>query len=204
MPERTVRLGDGSPITIRPIRPDDRRGLAEGFRRLSPESRYRRFFTSKASLGRRELDYLTEIDHHDHEALLAIDPASGDGVGVARYVRTGPGVAEPAIVVADDWQRRGVGTALLLALIERARAEGIVRFEAPVLASNRDAIRVLEHVGEATRSQSGSELVLTIDLPDPAPPGHWRELLGHFGAGALEPARTLIQLLRQGRDQLTG
>src|ERR1019366_398783 len=102
-----------------------------------------------------DLDYLTCVDHHDHEALVAVDAETGEGVGVARYVRTGPDVAEPAIVVVDDWQGRGAGSRLLDALVERAREEGIRRFQAPVLAYNAEAIHVLEALGQTTRKQQG-------------------------------------------------
>src|SRR3954467_14826565 len=117
----TVTLKDGARALIRPITPDDRDALAAGVAGLSPESRYRRFFAPVSELSERDLDYLTRVDHHDHEALLAVDAATGDGVGGARGVRAGPGVPEPPIVVADDWHGRGVGTRLLDALVERAR-----------------------------------------------------------------------------------
>jgi RimJ/RimL family protein N-acetyltransferase len=158
-------LRDGSRVAIRPVEPDDREMLAEGFGRLSPESRYRRFFTPLPELSERQLNYLTRLDHHDHEALVTVDPVTGECVGVARFVRTAPGVAEPAIVLADAWQGRGVGSRLMGALVERAREEGIRRFEAPVLASNHEAIRVLERLGSTTRRPAGHEVELLIDLP---------------------------------------
>ena len=66
-------LNDGSTVEVRPVVPADRQLIAEGFERLSPESRYRRFFSPVSRLSSRQLDYLTDVDHHDHEALLAID-----------------------------------------------------------------------------------------------------------------------------------
>src|SRR5579859_2903290 len=150
-----ARLREGSHIDIRPISPEDRTALREGFERLSPESRYRRFFGPMPELSERDLDYLTQIDHHDHEALVATEPNTDTGVGVARYVRTAATVAEPAIVVADDWQGRGVGMALLRRLADRAREEGITRFEAPVLATNAQAIGVLARLGETTKHRAG-------------------------------------------------
>jgi nucleotide-binding universal stress UspA family protein/GNAT superfamily N-acetyltransferase len=191
-----VTLRDGTEIDIRPIDPGDRDELQAGFSRLSPESRYRRFFGPMQELSERDLDYLTNVDHHDHEALVARDPRSGIGVGVARFVRIGPEVAEPAIVVADDWQGRGVGSRLLDALSERARAEHIRRFEAPVLATNHEAIRLLERLGETTRRNEGREVQLTIELPSgPGAGPRWHDTLRHFAAGVLEPARTLLELL---------
>ena len=139
------RLRDGQEILIRPIRPDDREELAEGMRRLSPESRYRRFFTPTSELSAAALSYLTEVDHHDHEALVALDPDSGHGVGVARFVRSAddPEVAEVAVAVADSWHNRGVATALLDRLTQRAREEGVRRFSAEVLAENRPMLELI-------------------------------------------------------------
>src|SRR4051794_1367788 len=120
------RLRDGEPILIRPIRPEDREELAAGMERLSPESRYRRFFTPTSGLSPTELSYLTEVDHHDHEALVAVEPGTEHGIGVARFVRSPADdeLAEVAVAVADSWHNRGVATALLARLAERAREEG--------------------------------------------------------------------------------
>jgi GNAT superfamily N-acetyltransferase len=186
-------------VVIRPIEPDDRAQLAEGFERLSPESRYRRFFAPVAHLSERDLDFLTRVDHHDHEAVVALVEATGQGVGVARFVRTGEQVAEPAIVVLDDWQGRGAGGRLLEALVERAREEGIRRFEAPVLAYNTEAIRLLSSLGETIRRPEGREVQLKIELPEAEPAARVRPLLREFATGALEPARALLERLRPPR-----
>ncbi len=200
----TVELRDGSRVVIRPIEADDREALAEGFERLSPDSRYRRFFGPVAYLSERDLDYLTRVDHHDHEALVAVEEGTGEGVGVARYVRTGPDVAEPAIVVMDDWQGRGAGSRLLDALVERAQAEGIRRFKAPVLALNADAIHMLEALGQTTRTQHGSEVELTIELPEAEAAARVRPLLRQFAIGALDPGRALLERLRPPRRAAPG
>jgi len=193
----TITLRDGSRVVIRPIEPGDRQTLADGFERLSLESRYRRFFSPIARLSERDLDYLINVDHHDHEALIAQDANTRQGIAVARFVKTAEDVAEAAIVVADDWQGRGLGTQLLEALADRARKEGVTRFEAPVLANNREAIRVLERLGPTQKRLEGTEVALTVEL-GPAEVGaraHWRELLEQFASGSLEPARTLHELL---------
>jgi GNAT superfamily N-acetyltransferase len=116
-----VRLADGSLMTIRPVAPGDKSLIAAAFAELSEESRYRRFFTPLRELDAGQLAFLTELDHHDHEALLAIDGRSGSCAGVARFVRVADEVAEPAVVVADRWQGLGLATALLAQLAERAR-----------------------------------------------------------------------------------
>ena len=195
MPELT-RLKDGTKIEIRPISPDDREALAAGLEHLSVESRYRRFFAPVSKLSERQLDYLTQVDHHDHEALVAVEASSGDGIGVARFVRVDDETAEPAIVVVDDWQRRGVGSVLLESLAQRAREEGISRFVAPVLAENEGAIAAFERLGDATFTPMGHEVELMVDLTEPARASSLlRELLRVAASGAVEPARSLWELL---------
>jgi EmrB/QacA subfamily drug resistance transporter len=133
-----VALRDGSKVVIRQIRSADAPLLADGFARLSPESRRLRFLRRKDELTPAELRYFTEVDHHHHEALGALDHTGGRGVGVARYVRdtADPQSAEIALTIVDDWQGRGLGTELLAQLSGRARAEGIHRFTALVSADN--------------------------------------------------------------------
>jgi hypothetical protein len=82
------RLRGGERIEIRPIRPEDRDALADGVRQLSSESRYRRFLVPAAELSERDLRYLTEVDHHDHEALVALEPGSDHGIGAASAPRS--------------------------------------------------------------------------------------------------------------------
>lgn len=164
-----VLLEDGAQVEIRPIEPGDRDELAAGLRRLSPESRYRRFLAPTNELSEAELDYLTTVDHHDHEALVAQEPGSGAGVGVARFVRfpNEPDKAEFAVAVADDWQGRGVGGALLARLSERARAEGVRRFSAVILADNRPMLELLDDLGEVRYAQGEFGAVeVEIDLPE--------------------------------------
>src|SRR6476469_1483205 len=85
-------------VEIRPIEPDDRDALARGFDRLSERSRYRRFLSPRGPLSEAELSYLTEVDHRDHEALVAVDPETNEGVGVARFIRS---AEDPALAEID-------------------------------------------------------------------------------------------------------
>jgi GNAT superfamily N-acetyltransferase len=166
---RTVRLQDGAIIHLRPVRPDDKALFVDAFERLTPDSRYRRFLSPHGRLTDRELRYFTEVDHHDHEAIVALDARNGDGIGVARSIRfpEHPETAEFAVTVTDDWQGRGVGTALLHELVERARGEGISRATATVLVSNRPSIELLREVGDPhVRNRDGGVEEVLIDLPE--------------------------------------
>ena len=142
-------LRDGSRVRMRQGHHTDADLLVRGFERLSDEGRYRRFLAATPELTPEMISYLTEIDHHDHEAMVALEEETGDGIGVARYVRnlTQPDTAEVAVTVIDEWQGRGVGTLLLEVLGERARAEGIRGFTAMMLATNQQMMEVLAGLG---------------------------------------------------------
>ena len=157
--ERPVVLRDGSAVLIRPVRRADARLLADGFARLSARSRRLRFLSPKQELSPAELGYFTDVDHHNHEALGALDHADGRGVGIARYVRDAddPQAAEIAVTVIDDWQGRGLGTELMAQLSERARSEGIRRFTALVTADNPAMARLLRNVqADLVRREPGA------------------------------------------------
>ncbi len=143
-----IILRDGARIRVRQGHSSDRELLLRGFQRLSPESRYRRFLAPLPELSEDMVRYLTEIDHHDHEAMIAVDERTGEGIGVARYIRdTGrQQVAEVAVTVIDDWQGRGVGTLLLEVISARAREEGITTFTAFLLATNDEMLDLLKRL----------------------------------------------------------
>jgi RimJ/RimL family protein N-acetyltransferase len=164
------RLPDGAPILIRPIRPDDKWMLEDGLRHLSDESVQRRFLTPKRSFSRAELRYLTEVDGRDHVALVAEYPGEPVRrlIAVGRFVRPSedPESAEVAIVVSDDWQRRGVGSVLGGQLADEARRLGVRRFTATMASDNVPAhklMRKLTRQLEARHAGYGlSELVLDL------------------------------------------
>ncbi len=165
-----VGVGGGREVLIRPISSDDKDSLSAAFERLSPESRYRRFFAPLERLSAQDLAYLTEVDHHDHEALVALDPANQRIVGVVRYVRAeDPVEAEVAVVVADPWQGLGVGSALLERLVERAREEDIRQFVAIVLNDNEEVLELFRHLapdGSWTRRSAAGQSEMLIELPE--------------------------------------
>jgi len=141
-------LRDGSRVRIRQGHRSDRELLLRGFERLSRESRYRRFLVPIAALTDEMVRHLTEIDHRDHEAMIAVDEETREGIGVARYVRSADrrDVAELAVTVIDDWQGKGLGTLLVEVLSARARAEGITTFSALMLARNEEMMDLLKHL----------------------------------------------------------
>jgi RimJ/RimL family protein N-acetyltransferase len=142
-----VTLRDGGRVLLRPLRPSDRDLYLRGFEHLSATSRYMRFFSPKPRLSEAELHYFLDVDHHDHEALVAIDLATGEGIGVARYVREREpdraAIAEVSVTVVDEHQGRGLGAALLEALARRAAGEGVARFRAMVLSDNHRMLNLI-------------------------------------------------------------
>jgi len=166
---RPVALRAGSKVLIRQVQSTDAPLLADGFARLSPQSRRMRFLTTKKELSRAELRYFTDVDHHDHEALGALNHADGRGVGIARYIRDAedPQAAEIAVTIVDDWQGRGLGTELLARLSGRARSEGIHRFTALVAADNTAMAGLLRNVSASLVGRSPGTVEYEITLTPP-------------------------------------
>jgi GNAT superfamily N-acetyltransferase len=190
-----IDLPGGDRVLVRPVRASDKDAIADGFNRMGERSRSQRFMTIQDALSTRELRYLTEVDHHDHEALVAFDVASGDGVGVARFVRNPSDSleAEAAVAVVDAWQRRGLGTALTLLLADRAREEGVERFTALLLASNDAMMNMLRRLGPL-RVVSREGPVVEAEMGLPAE-GIGEQLAGVLraaagGAEAMTPVHT--------------
>jgi RimJ/RimL family protein N-acetyltransferase len=123
----------------------------------------------KPTLAPRELDYLTDIDHVAHVAFAAVDERDGSLAGVARYVRHAgtDASAELAVEVADELQRRGIGTALCLRVVERARENGLTVLTATALWSNQPARRLLRRLGFHARRSQGREIELALVLDAP-------------------------------------
>ena len=180
-----VLLRDGSVVLIRQVQSGDAPLLADGFARLSAESRQLRFLTGKANLTPAELRYFTEIDHHDHEALGALNPVDGRGLGVARYIRDAHDQegAEVAVTVIDDWQRRGLATELLNRLADRGRQEGIRHFTALVSAENAAVVGLLQdnRTGVHVTERESGTVEYQITLPPRGLGDELQALLRAFG-----------------------
>jgi RimJ/RimL family protein N-acetyltransferase len=162
-----ITLQSRQRVLVRALRPDDGPGLAEAFEQLSETSRHRRFFTVKPHLSERSLAYLTNVDHHDHEALVAVAPGSGRLVGVARFIRNPRerAQAEVAVTVIDSWQRQGLGTVLLRELARRAAQEGIRYFTAEILADNQPMLTLAHRLGPAEITHNGTTVSARIEVP---------------------------------------
>lgn len=144
-------LRDGTRVIVRAIRPDDKIRLNDAFQRLTAGSVYRRFFAAKAELTADDLRRLTELDFVDHVGLAVTvgEDAHEAFIGVGRFVRdtADAGGAEIAVIVADEYRNRGVGTLLLTHLASLARSLRIKKFVAIVQADNREIFELLQNSG---------------------------------------------------------
>jgi len=135
-------------VSIRAVRPDDKERIVKAFRGLDRRSVYLRFFSYRKELPDEELRRVTECDGVS-EAVLVATVGIGDReiiVGLGGYVRSGA-AADIAFAVEEDFQRRGIASRLLRQLADLARANGIARFEADVLAENTPMLAVLRNSG---------------------------------------------------------
>jgi acetyltransferase len=157
--EQVWPLRGGGQYTIRPIRPDDAQMLQALVKSLSPESRYFRFVSSLTELPPGMLSRFTLIDYDREMALVAVHQmreAAADGefvtteriVGVSRYVTNVDATScEFALVVADDFGGKGLGSRLMLSIMEVAREKGLSEIEGLVLVNNPGMLRLMKSLG---------------------------------------------------------
>lgn len=155
-----VRLPDGTDAFVLPLERTDRAALVAEFETLAPESRRRRFLAPVMHLSDSMLERLVDdVDGIDHVALVLCaetSPDVYDPVALARMVRYDdvPDAADLAVTVKDDWQGRGVATALLEVLM-RNRPAGVDRIVTEVFESNPASLKMLRHLGRATEEDLG-------------------------------------------------
>ena len=155
------------PVTIRPIRPEDAGIEQEFVRNLSVESRYFRFMDTVRELSPRMLAHFTQVDYERHMALIAVTAHKGREVqiAVARYVADEEGQrCEFAIVVADAWQQKGLGTRLLQALIGAARATGLRVMHGEVLAANHRMLALMSQLGFSAHFDERDPRTMRVEL----------------------------------------
>ncbi len=184
----SVVLRDGSEVVLRCLVPADREPLATAYEVLSEESRRRRFFSPPKHLSPGLLDYLTDLDHDERFAVVAFEPTSPKvGLGLARWVRdrTDPTRAEPAVAVIDSWHHRGLGTALLTALVDAAGSKGITTFVADVLWENEAILDPLRALGARVSAAEPGVASIEFDLPERVGDTALHHLLARAAAEAL-------------------
>lgn len=162
-------LRDGTPALIWPLLPNDRAALRRGFAELSDRSRYRRFLSPTPELTDRLLRHLVEgVDGVNHVALICVAlPEGGEErpVGVGRLIRyrNDRTVADIAVTVLDDWQGRGVATALIQVLLAR-RPPGVTQLRTVAAADNAAALAMLAAAGSLTTRTEHGVVEVDVDL----------------------------------------
>src|ERR1700683_2959688 len=193
-----VALRSGDIVRIRPVRPDDAPALARAYTNLGEQSRYRRVFTVMPKLPETPLKAAVDVDHVAHEALVAVPLLSAEIVGECRFIRLPdqPETAEVGVTVVDAWQGRGLGSALLARLSERAAEAGIDYFTAEVLAENRTMLALLPGLGRVETESRGPVVSARVGLAEPSrQPGP--DLLALLTAAARGDIMSLPVLLRR-------
>jgi acetyltransferase len=167
--ERTWLAADGTAVRIRPQRPDDLEREVRFVEGLSEQTLYLRLQYSSRHVSRQDIARLLDLDYHDRMAIAALAGAPADEsiIGVSRYARVdGTDQAECAIVVADAWQGRGVGTELMRSLGVAARRNGIRTLIGSSLAENQRIHAWARRFGFDARTEpnSGGHVRITLDL----------------------------------------
>ncbi|MEN8237831.1 MAG: bifunctional GNAT family N-acetyltransferase/acetate--CoA ligase family protein [Actinomycetota bacterium] len=162
--EQDAVLREGGTVHIRPIVPSDADALQAFVQGMSSESSYFRFFRVKRALQPEELSAYTELDYRLDMAFVAI--VDGRLIGVGRYnaIEADPTSAEIAFTVADEFQGKGIGTLLVFRVAAYARAVGVQRFRAYLLADNHAMMRVFRNAGFSLK-RAIDEGVYTVDIP---------------------------------------
>lgn len=142
-------LRDGRSIEIRALRPEDETQMLAALSRTSQQSLYRRFFGVKKSFSEQEKAFFLDVDFIDHVALVATIKQNDDTaiVGGARYVVAAPGIAEVAFTVIDDFQGKGLGSALLRHLVLLAKRASLKQLTADVLPENIAMMNIFRKSG---------------------------------------------------------
>ena len=159
------QLADGTDITVRPIRPEDAEIEQAFVRKLSPEAKYFRFMESIQELSKEMLVRFTQLDYQRELAFIATTKVGGREVelGVARYFTNPDGESgEFALVVADEWQRKGIGTRLMSCLIEAAREKGFRTLQGEVLANNPKMLHLMGKLGFTSRMSTDEPGVMVL------------------------------------------
>lgn len=163
-------LNDGTPICIRPVNPADEERLKEGVARLSPRSRYLRFFSGMSALPQNVVDRLVDVDGHDHiawGALLLEDPAA-PAIGIVHAFREEeePEIAQYSVAVADEYHGQGAARLLTAVLLLDCAREGYRELLVHILAENEAGRAFARSLGAERQGASGNVIELEIGIAE--------------------------------------
>ena len=161
-----VTLRSGDLVVVRQVQPGDAPALVRAYANLGEQSRYRRFFTVMPELPEATVQAAVDVDHEDNEALVALPQLSAEIVGECRFVRLAdqPDTADLGVTVVDAWQGRGLGSALLARLSERALEVGIEYFT----AEDRSMLALLPALGRVETESLGPVVTARVEIAEPA------------------------------------
>ena len=168
---RVVELRDGTKVHVRPIAPEDEPLLHEAVAAMSERTVYFRFFSPIKRMSDALAHRLAVVDYNDRFAIVATThrPTGKERiVGVARYDRArGTDVAEVAVAVIDEFQRRGLGSLLLAELARVGREHRIRTFSLIVLPENREMLGLLRKMGWIHQAKlAGGVYEISFELPE--------------------------------------
>ena len=161
----TLELRDGSTVLVRPIKPEDSELETRFVDGLCAQSRFQRFFNQMTHLPPQLLNRFTQLDYDREMALVALAPGDGEFIGVARYAPNADGTsAEFALTVADAWQGRGLGHALLERLVACACAAGYATLDGIILDANSEMLELVAHLGFVRTGRDGDTVTVVRKL----------------------------------------
>ena len=165
-----TELNDGTPVCIRRVRRADEARIREGIAKLSPQSRYLRFFSGMREAPPQVLRVLASPDGHDHLAWGALrsDLPDTPALGVVRAFREkdDPGSAEFSVAVIDEYHGRGLARLLTAVLLLDCAREGLTQFTVHILPENRPALALARSLGAEGAGYEGGASVLEIDIAE--------------------------------------
>jgi RimJ/RimL family protein N-acetyltransferase len=165
-----TELNDGTPVCIRRVRREDEARIREGIAKLSPQSRYLRFFSGMREAPPQVLRVLASPDGHDHLAWGALrsDLPDTPALGVVHAFREkdDPGSAEFSVAVIDEYHGRGLARLLTAVLLLDCARERLKHFTVHILPENRPALALARSLGAEGAGYEGGASVLEIDIAE--------------------------------------
>jgi acetyltransferase len=163
--ERHTTTTDGTPLLLRPVRPEDEELMRRFFNRVSPDDLRLRFFAPVRDFGHAFIARLTQLDYARAMAFLAVDEVSGEMLGGVRiHADANYENAEYAILVRSDLQGRGIGWLLMRMILEYARAEGLRRIEGQVLRENTTMLAMCAELGFTAVTDPDDPGIVNVSL----------------------------------------